>query len=76
MSRTFFASRPKNFVKRHFWTFHTRNPHLRTITQIARHLACPLATVSITPLPPPPPLVSPSSLQMDVVATSNAPRRR
>ncbi|OJA14490.1 hypothetical protein AZE42_06069 [Rhizopogon vesiculosus] len=59
MSRTFFASRSKNFVNRHFWALLIPNPHLRTITQIARHLAYPLATVSITPLPLPPPLASP-----------------
>ncbi|OAX30533.1 hypothetical protein K503DRAFT_807121 [Rhizopogon vinicolor AM-OR11-026] len=49
------------------------NPHVRTITQIACNLAYLFATVSITPLPPPPPLASPSSLQMDAEGDKRRP---
>ncbi|OJA09323.1 hypothetical protein AZE42_09527 [Rhizopogon vesiculosus] len=50
-------------------------PHLCTITQIVRNLAYPLATVFITPLPPPPPLASPSSLQMDMEGDERRPSK-
>ncbi|OJA09022.1 hypothetical protein AZE42_12277 [Rhizopogon vesiculosus] len=72
MLRTFFAPQPKFFVKRHFQIL-IPNPHLRTITQISRHLAYPLATVLITPLPPPPPLASPSSLEVNVEGDERYP---
>ncbi|OAX30939.1 hypothetical protein K503DRAFT_777954, partial [Rhizopogon vinicolor AM-OR11-026] len=62
-----------NFAKHHFWTLLIPNPHLRTTTQTARNLAYPLATVSITPLPPLPPLASRSSLQMDVEGDERRP---
>ncbi|OJA10024.1 hypothetical protein AZE42_08532 [Rhizopogon vesiculosus] len=72
MLRTFFAPQPKFFVKRHFQIL-IPNPHLRTITQISRHLVYPLATVFITPFPPPSPLASPSSLEMNVEGGERCP---